>query len=178
MIDDSWQIAGIVVSFLSLFVTIGLVMYVRHLDGKQRKRDEQFYITATMKDVLQLKDHLINIQDISESTDSIPDNDEKVEITRKLINYSEKNKKLIESVIADTRFSMSRWMSLDESDRRNVENLIDTTNWVLSNYLPKTDESMETQLRRWSSYLTEFEKRKSMSSQKIEDLISKYPLKL
>ena len=66
MIDESWQWAAIIVSFLSLFATIGLVIYVRFLDHKQRQRDERFYITATMKDIEQLKEHLINIQNISE----------------------------------------------------------------------------------------------------------------
>ena len=34
MIDEGWQWAAIIVSFLSLFATIGLVIYVRFLDGK------------------------------------------------------------------------------------------------------------------------------------------------
>ena len=114
MIDENWQWAAIVVSFLSLFVTIGLVIYVRYLDGKQRQRDEHFYITATMKDIQQLKEHLINIQNISEPNDPIPNKDEQIEITQKLVNYGEENKQIIQSLMADTKFSMSKWMSLEE----------------------------------------------------------------
>lgn len=174
MIEESWQIAGIVVSFLSLFVSTGLVIYVRHLDSKQRERDESFYITATMKDIQQLKEHLINIQDISEPIETIPNKEEQIEITQKLINYTEKNEKLIETLILDTRFSMSKWKSLEDIERRHVENFINTTNWVLGDYLPKSDESNETQIRRWSNYFKEFQERKNESSQKIDDLLLKH----
>ncbi len=174
MIDEGWQWAAIIVSFLSLFATIGLVIYVRFLDGKQKQRDERFYITATMKDIEQLKEHLINIQNISEPSDPIPSKDEQIEITQKLVRYGENNKQIMESLIADTRFSMSKWMTLDDSERRNVENFISTTNWVLGNFIPKSNENKETQMRRWSNYFKEFQERKNKSSKKIDNLVSKH----
>jgi hypothetical protein len=174
MVDENWQIAGIVVSFLSFFTAIFLTFYIRFLDGKQRKRDESFYITATMKDIQQLKDHMINIQDLSECDDPIPNKNAQIEITQKLIGYTEKNKKLIELLISDTRFSMSKWMSLKDAERKDVEGFITNTNWVLDDYLPKIDESKDTQMRRWSNYFKEFEKRKNESSKKMDILISKY----
>lgn len=174
MIDENWQMAGIIASFLGLFISIFLAFYIRHLDGKQRKRDESFYITATMKDIQQLKEHMINIQDISECDDPIPNKEEQIEITQKLINYAERNKKLIELLISDTRFSMSKWMSLKDIERKDVETFITTTNWILDDYLPKLDESQETQRRRWLNYLKEFQERKNRSSKKMDDLILKY----
>ena len=80
----------------------------------------------------------------------------------------------MESLIADTRFSMSKWMTLNDIERRNVENFISTTNWVLGDYIPKSNESKETQMRRWSNYFKEFQERKNNSSKKIENLVSQY----
>ena len=174
MIDENWQWVAIIVSFLGLFATIGLVIYVRYLDGKQRQRDESFYITATMRDIQQLKEHLINIQNISEPSDPIPNKDEQIEIAQKLVNYGEKNKQLMESLMADTKFSMSKWMSLEDVERKNVENFINTANWVLGDYIPKYNESKETQIRRWSNYFKEFQERKNKSSEEINDLILKH----
>ena len=174
MIDESWQWAAILVSFLSLFVTIGLVMYVRYLDGKQRQRDESFYITATMKDIQQIKEHLINIQNISEPSESIPNKDEQIEIAQKLVSYGEKNKQIMESLMLDTKLSMSKWMNLEDIERKNIENFIKTVNWVLGDYIPKSNESKETQIRRWSNYFKEFQERKNKSSQEIDNLILKH----
>ena len=174
MVDESWQITGIVVSFLGLFTSIVIAFYLRYLEGKRRERDETFYVTATTKDIQQLKEHLINIQNISESEETNPTKNEQIEITQKLVDYSNKNKKLIELLILDTRFSMSKWMNLSSSEKKDVESFIDTTNWVLINYLPNIDESNKTQIRRWSNYLKEFQKRKNMSSQKIDNLLLKY----
>ena len=122
----------------------------------------------------QLKEHLINIQNISEPNDPIPNKDEQIEITQKLVNYGEENKQIIQSLMADTKFSMSKWMSLEEIERRNVENFINTTNWVLGDYIPKSNESKETQIRRWSNYSKEFQERKNKSSQEIDSLILKH----
>lgn len=174
MIDENWQIVGILVSFMAFFTTIFLAFYIRYLDGKQRKRDENFYVTATMKDIQQLKTHLINIQEISECENIIPSMEEQTEVTQKLVNYAEKNKKLMELLISDTRFSMSKWMSLKDVEKTNVENFIETANWVLDYYLPKSDESIHTQKRRLLNYLKEFQERKNKSSEKIDELISKY----
>ena len=174
MIEDSWQIAGIIASFLGLFTSIGIAIYLKYLSGKQRQRDESFYVTATMKDIQQLKEHLIKIQNISEPSDPIPSKDEKIEIVEKLLDYDKKNRQLIESLIADTRFSMSKWMSLEEIERKNVENFINTTNWVLGDYMPKSEESKDTQIRRWSNYFKEFQERKNKSSSKIENLLLKH----
>ena len=127
-----------------------------------------------MKDIEQLKEHLINIQNISEPSDPIPSKDEQIEITQKLVRYGENNKQIMESLIADTRFSMSKWMTLDDSERRNVENFISTTNWVLGNFIPKSNENKETQMRRWSNYFKEFQERKNKSSTKIDNLVSKH----
>lgn len=174
MVDEFWQNAGIVVSFLGLFTSIAIAFYLKYLDRQRRKRDETFYVTATTQDIQQLKEHLINIQNISESEEVNPTKDEQIEITQKLVDYSNKNKKLIELLISDTRFSMSKWMSLSSSEKKDVENFIDTTNWVLINYLPNIDENNETQIRRWSNYFEEFQKKKNTSSQKIDKLLLKY----
>lgn len=174
MVDENLQIAGIAFSVLSFFIAIFLTFYIKRLDGKQRKRDESFYMTATMKDIQELKDHMINIQDLSECDEPIPSKNAQIEITQKLIKYAEKNKKLIELLISDTRFSMSKWMSLKDTERKDVKGFITTTNWVLDDYLPRTDESKDTQMRRWTNYFNEFEKRKNESSKKMDNLILKY----
>ena len=174
MVDEIWQIIGIVVSFLGIFISIFLVLYIRHLDGKQRERDELFYITITMRYIKQLKEHMIAIQMISEHDGTIPSDDEKVEKVGELMIYTKKNKQLITQLVSDIRFSMSRWMSLKDMERNNVEEFITTINWTLDNYLPKLDENEATQIRRWSNSYDEFYKRKTSSSNKMNELISKY----
>lgn len=174
LIDDTWQLFGIVSSILSLFLTMCLTFYIQHIDGKQRKRDESFYKITTMKDIQQLKEHLINIQNISESERSIADIDEQIEISQRLVDYANKNEKFIEALIVDTRLSMSKWMNLEDNERRNIESFIENITWVLSNYLPKLDENKETQIIRWSTNFEEFQNRKNKSFKKIENLELKY----
>ena len=174
MIDETLQILGILSSFVSLIIAIFLAWYIRHIDGKQRKRDESFYVSTTIKYIQQLQEHLINIQNISESERSIADIDEQIEISQRLVDYANKNEKFIEVLIADTRFSMSKWMNLEDNERKNIENFIENITWVLNNYLPKLDENQETQITRWSTYFEEFQNRKNKSSKKIENLELKY----
>ncbi len=174
MLDEFWQIIGIVVSILGVLGSVGIAFYLKHLDGKRRRREETFYVTTTVGYIQQLKDHLISIQNISEDDDTIPEMEVRAEITRNLVNYGGKNKQQIESLISRTQLSMSNWMSLASSEKRDVESFIATVNWVLENYLPKHDESDETQTRRWSSYLEEFQERKNNSIEKINYLLRKY----
>ncbi len=174
MVEESWQIAGIVASFLGLFVAIFLTVYVRQLDNKQRERDESFYRIMTIKDIQQLNEHLINIYDIVESDRDVIDKDQQIEITQQLNRYAKSNARLIEILVTDTKFSMGKWLSLEKTEKEDINHLIETTNWVLDEYLPKSEETIETQQRRWLDYSNEFEKRKSDTSKKVHSLMTKY----
>ena len=99
MIDENLQLVGIWFSIVSLFTTLGLAWYIYHLDKKQRERDETFYVTTTMRDIKGLKEHLINIHNISESEEPIPSNDEKIDISQRLAEYTKRNEKIIEVFI-------------------------------------------------------------------------------
>ena len=174
MIDENLQIAGIVASFLSLLVAVFLTLYIHHLNKEQRKRDETFYVAITMKNIQQLKEHLINIQNISENEMHIENKDEQIEISQRLVDYANKNEKLVESLITDIRFSMGKWMNLEDQERKNIDDFVETVRWVLSDYLPKPNENEETQTRKWSTYFEEFQNRKNESSKKIKNLELKY----
>ncbi len=174
MIDESWQIAGIIASFIGVGITLILTFYVRHLDHKQRERDESFFKAMTIKNIQQLNEHLIKIQDISECDQEIPKAEEQIEIVQELNKYTSRNKRLLESLISDTKLSMSKWRTLDITGKEDINYLIDTTNWVLDEYLPKSDESEDTQKSRFINYLTEFIKRKKNSAEKVNHLIQKY----
>ena len=174
MVDESWQIAGIIASFLGLFVAIFLTVYVRQLDNKQRERDESFYRIMTIKDIQQLNEHLINIYDIVESDRDVIEKDQQIEITQQLNRYAKRNARLIEILVTNKKCTMGKWLSLEKTEKEDINHLIETTNWVLDEYLPKTDETIETQQRRWLNYSNEFEKRKSDASRKVHSLITKY----
>ena len=166
MIMDAISIAGVTIS-------VCLAFYIRHLDKQQRKRDEGFYVTVTIRNVQQLQKHMINIQAISEQSDDY-DNEEQVETTQELAQYAKRNNDIIDRLISDTRFSMSRWMSLETVERSHIEKLVETASWIMQNYLPRPCESEGTQRRRWSTQLEDFQKRKSDSSRKIDELLLKY----
>ena len=121
MIMDAISIAGVTIS-------VCLAFYIRHLDKQQRKRDEGFYVTVTIRNVQQLQKHMINIQAISEQSDDY-DNEEQVETTQELAQYAKRNNDIIDRLISDTRFSMSRWMSLETVERSHIEKLVETASW-------------------------------------------------
>ena len=173
MIDESWQMAGIVASFMGIIISTFLVFYIKHLDKRQRKRDEVFYIATTINNIKQLKTHMINIQVISECDEPVSEGEE-IEIIQRLSDYTQKNRQTIKDLISSIRLSMRRWVSLKDVERNNVEEFITTTNWILDNYLPQSDENEATQIRRRSYSYVEFYNRKNVSSNKINGLISKY----
>ena len=174
MVEESWQIAGIIASFFGVCITIILTFYVRHLDKKQQERDESFFKAMTIKNIQQLNEHLIKIQDISECEEETPKREEQTEIVQELNKYTSRNKRLLESLISDTKFSMSKWPTLDTTGKEDIDYLIETTNWVLDEYLPKSNENEDTQKRRLTDYITEFIKRKKTASEKVNHLIQKY----
>ncbi len=174
MVDESLQIAGIVASFVGIGLTLVLTFYIRFLDQKQRKRDESFYQSMTLKNVNQLNEQLIEIQNISESENDIPELEEQTEIVNRLNKYSLRNKRLLESLISDTRFFMSKWLSLPKTEKEDIDYLINTTNWVIDEYLPKSTENENTQKRKLITTFNEFISRKNQVSKKINKITEKY----
>lgn len=174
MIDESLQISGIIASFVGIGLTLVLTFYVRFLDHKQRKRDESFYKSMTLKNVNQLNEQLIEIQHISESENGIPELEEQTEIVNRLDKYSLTNRRLLESLISDTRFFMSKWLSLPNTEKEDIDYVINTTNWILDEYLPRSTENENTQKRKLISTINEFISRKNKSSEKINKITEKY----
>ena len=174
MVEEWLEITGIVSSFVGIGLSFFLAFYIRYLDKKQRERDESFYKSMTLKNVNQLNEQLIEIQEMSESENDIPELDEQIEIVHRLNVYSSRNKRLLESLISDTRFFMSKWLSLPKTEKENIDYLINTTNWVLDEYLPKSNESENTQKRKLIASLSEFINRKNNASNKINKIIEKY----
>ena len=173
MNSDPWQMVGIGISITSLLISIFIACYIRHLDKQQRKRDESFYITAAIRDIQQLKEHMISIQAISEQDDDY-DDDEQVETTQELTKYAERNNDAINKLILDTEFSMSRWMSLEPAERASIKKFVKTASWIMQEYLPRSSESEGTKKRRWFMQLEDLQERRSDTSAKIDELLLKY----
>ena len=74
-----------------------------------------------------------------------------------MILIMEKPKKLIRTNIDYYRTS-----------KKETEEIISLTMWLLDKYLPQDDESIETQQRRWQSKFTELENRKNQILEKYE----------
>ncbi len=172
--EESLQVAGIVASFVGIGLTIILTFYIRFLGHRQRERDESFYKSMTLKNLNQLNEQLIEIQHISESENDIPELEEQTAIVNRLNKYSSRNKKLLESLVSDTRFFMSKWISLPKSEKEDIDHLINTTNWVLDEYLPKSTENENTQKRKLIATFNEFINKKNEVSKKINTITEKY----
>jgi len=69
---------------------------------------------------------------------------------------------------------MSKWISLSKSEKEDIDYLINTTNWVIDEYLPKSTENENTQKRKLIATFNEFIIKKNTASEKINMITEKY----
>jgi len=155
------SIASLIVSILGISFTAILAYWVYKLDRNQRKRDQQRYETLTKRHAKDLLKNIIKIVTMSAGENDIPNDIELENRTHELRQFVKRNSDYLNRVAQDAEFSLTLWLDVKPEEKKDIENIISLTRWILDKYLPQEDESEETQRRKWVSRYSELEKRKN-----------------
>ena len=91
----------------------------------------------------------------------IPNDIELENRTHELRQFVKRNSDYLNRVAQDAEFSLTLWLDVKPEEKKDIENIISLTRWILDKYLPQEDESEETQRRKWVSKYGELKKRKN-----------------
>ena len=154
-------IVSLVVAVLGIIFTGILALWVKKLDSNQRKRDQKRYEISTKRHTKVLLENIIKIVTMSSGDTDIPNKMELENRTHELKKFVKRNGDYLNRVVQDTEFSLALWLDVKPEEKKDIENLISLTRWILEKYLPQEEESEETQQRKWVSKYSELEKRKN-----------------
>lgn len=164
---------GAIASIIGLIVTVILTFYVRRLDRKQVQKDEQYYRHQTISNIRTITQHIIDVLNISTGEDSRTAEEQK-DITTELKKYFRNNSISMRLLIQDCKFTLSKWITLKQDERTEIQYIIESLQWVLDKYFPDNENSDELQQRIWTSQYEELEKRKNKVTQTLEIITSDY----
>ena len=168
MSSHELAIASVIIGIFGIIFSALIVIWVRTLDSNQRKRDQKSYEISTTSHVKILINNIVRIVELSGGDNDFPDDMELENRTYELRKYLKKNNEQIAKVAQDAKFALALWLDVPKNKKKETEEIISLTMWLLDKYLPQDDESIETQQRRWQSKFTELENRKNQILEKYE----------
>lgn len=161
MSSHELAVASVIIGILGITFSGIIATRVWKLDSKQRKRDQKSYQITTTSHVKILVDNIVQIVELSGGDNDFPEDIELENRTHELRKYVNKNRERIDRVAQDAEFALALWLDVPEKEKKEIEEIISLTRWLLDKYLPQDSESIETQQRRWKTKFSELESRKN-----------------
>ena len=165
--------AGAVAGIAGLIVSIIIAVYIRHLDKKQRISDELYYRHQTLNNIRTISKHIIDILDTSTGEDTRT-SQEYENNTKELKKYFAKNSYNMRLLIQDSKFTLSKWITLKLEGRTEIQHIIDSLDWILETYFPDKGNSDALQQRIWTTHYDELEKRKNKIVEIVSSITTRY----
>jgi len=154
-------ITSIIIGILGIIFTAVVAFWVYRLTTNQRKQDQKRHEISTKQHAKILLSNIVKIVSMSEGDNGFPQKIELENRTHELRQFVKRNSDYLNRVAQDTELSLALWLDVSHEEKKEIENIISLTGWILEKYLPQEDESEETQQRRWASKYDELEKRKN-----------------
>lgn len=165
--------SGAWASILGVIVTVILTSIVVRLDKRQRERDEIYYRHQTLTNIRTITKNIIDILDISTGNDTRTP-EEYEDNTVRLKRFFKNNSYTLRLLIQDSKFTLSKWITLQPQERGEIQYIIDSLEWILDTYFPDKGNSDELQMRIWTTHYSELEKRKNKITETVELITTKY----
>lgn len=157
---------GIISLIVSIGVGVGLSAYLFILDRRIRKREEMHYKKLIGYNISSIKDIF---KQLSEKIISDPDDAS----TEKIERYFENNEKWICKLISDTSMYITQWKDIDVKDKSNLENMVKSLDWLITEYCPSHLPSQARRIRCRNEY-NNFHSRKDTVMTITSKLKNKY----
>ena len=154
-------ITSLIVGILGIIFTGILALWVKKLDSNQRKRDQKRYEISIKNHSKILLKNIVKIVTMSSGDNDIPNELEIENRTHELRQFVKKEGEYLKRVAQDAEFSLALWLDVKPEEKKDIEDIISLTRWILEKYLPNEEESEETQQRKWVSKYNELEQRKN-----------------
>lgn len=154
-------IASLIVGILGIIFTAIVAFWVYRLVKNQRQRDQKRYELSTKRHARVLLSNIVKIVTMSAGENQFPEKIELENRTHELRQFVKRNGEYMNRVAQDAEFALALWLDVKPEEKKELENIISLTRWILERYLPHEDESEETQQRKWVSKYEELEKKKN-----------------
>lgn len=144
-----------------------LAWLVYHLDKKRRTQEEKHYKTLTedsLHEILQIFTEVV----LKSKADTRSE-EENEAITLELDEYFKENYRKLRDLIRDTKIYLSEWRSLRAEQKANVDQVIESLNWLIETFYP-VDKSPPVKMKRWLQNRSELNLKKEQV-QKIVNII-------
>ncbi len=161
MSEHEMGITSLIVGILGIIFTAIVAFWVYRLDKNQRERDQKRYELSTRNHAKILLDNIVKIITLSGADNEFPSKIEQENRTHELRQFVKRNGDYLNRVAQDAEFSLALWLDVTPEEKKDIENIISLCRWTLEKYLPREDESEETQHRKWVSRFAELENRKN-----------------
>lgn len=173
VMGDLLSDSGAWASIAGVIVTVILTYWVIRLDKRQRERDEIYYRHQTLTNIRTIAKNIVDVLDISTGDDSRTP-EEYEGNTIRLKRFFKNNSYALRLLIQDSKFTLAKWVTLKHEERKEIQYIIDSLEWVLDTYFPDKGNSDELQMRIWTTHYTELEKRKNTITETAELITTKY----
>jgi len=160
-------------SIIGVGITVILTFYVINLGKKQRESDELYYRHQTLTNIRTISKHVVDILTISTGEDTRTAQ-EYENNTNELKKYFKNNSSIMRLLIQDSKFTLSKWITLKPNERTEIQYIIDSLEWVLNTYFPDKGNSDELQQRIWTSQYDELENRKNKIVETVSSITIQY----
>ncbi|MGI0026335.1 MAG: hypothetical protein ACREAD_00645 [Nitrosopumilaceae archaeon] len=165
--------SGAWASIAGVGITIFLTVIVFRLANKQRERDEIYYRHQTLSNIRTITKNIIDILNISTGNDTRT-TEEYEDNTKLLKRFFKNNSYTLRLLIQDSKFTLSKWITLKPDERGEIQYIIDSLEWIFDIYFPDKGNSDELQMRIWTTHYSELEKRKNKITETVEVITTKY----
>ncbi|MCH9657223.1 hypothetical protein K0U27_00775 [archaeon] len=174
MVDaDLVSIASLIASSVGVIIAFILTFYVVNLNKKQRNSDEIYYRHQTLTNIRTIHNSVGEIFDISTGEDRrTPEEFE--DNTMELKKFFRNNSVNLRLLIQDSKFTLSKWITLKPNERAEIQYIINSMSWTLETYFPEKNNSNELQQRIWTTHYPELETRKERIGEIVLDVTKKY----
>lgn len=117
---------------ISIGIAIGLNMYWRGKDKKERKRNESIFAEKIMTNIGMMATYFSDIErevKIDEDTEATTDH-----IMNSLKTFYMKNEQEMKDILYQTKLYLPFWSSLSSDNRKEVNSVLEMFTWLLYEY--------------------------------------------
>lgn len=132
IVTEDISIGAIIMGLTSIGIAIGLNLYWRSKDRKEKKRNESIFAEKIMVNVNLMTQYFSDVErevKINEDTEVTTDH-----ILNSLKTFYRRNEQEMKDILYQTKLYLPFWSSLSPDNRREINNVLEMFTWLLYEY--------------------------------------------